>query len=240
MKGLIMINNTAFRAQALAETTQENKKNSNIVPLTIAGAGIGAVGGGISGYYSKPWLKNGELSDKFTKEALNSMLEISNQHSTNPKKKTILEIGKEILNLDLKSKNAAETVTNIIEKNKELFGCENLDREALLAKIKEKLEQEGDELFNSLEEIKVKCKEEINYMFSDIKKGQLVSLEENAPKQAVETTNAIENLIKTFKKNAAIKWAAISAGVLAATGLIIGLATKNTENKQKSISTYRS
>jgi gas vesicle protein len=38
----------------------------------LTGAGVGAAGGGLYGYLSKPWVKDGELTDKFVRQAANN------------------------------------------------------------------------------------------------------------------------------------------------------------------------
>lgn len=41
----------------------------------LTGAGIGAAGGGLYGYFSKPWVKDGELTDKFVRQVSRNMAE---------------------------------------------------------------------------------------------------------------------------------------------------------------------
>ena len=46
-----------------------NQQQTYAVPAMAAGLATGAIAGGTYGYLSKPWLKDGDITDTFVKEA---------------------------------------------------------------------------------------------------------------------------------------------------------------------------
>lgn len=51
------------------EAVNNNKQKTYVLPGTLIGLTTGAVAGGTYGYLSKPWLKNGNITDQFIKKA---------------------------------------------------------------------------------------------------------------------------------------------------------------------------
>lgn len=57
----------------------KKNNNSQTAFYTAAGVGTGAIAGGAFGYYQRPWIKNGELTDTFVKNVSEKELKLEEE-----------------------------------------------------------------------------------------------------------------------------------------------------------------
>lgn len=208
----------------------QQKKSNNSVPGAIAGVGIGAAGGALGGYkLVKPWLENGKLSDSFVRSSMNNTFDLLSAKS---EEKEIIKLAKEIFNLSGKTEIAEKDLFNLFKNNAKAFKIEKMDDEAISATVKKLIKKNGDakNVIKSLKKFSKLENLNLGDMFSDIKKGTLKPVAENAPELNKQIVEMLENSIKNLKKNAALKWAGIGAVAVGLLGLGIGAISKKEQH----------
>lgn len=117
-----------------------NQQQTYAVPAMAAGLATGAIAGGTYGYLSKPWLKDGDITDTFVKEV--------DKQITNMDK----DGHKQIYN-DLKKMQETGSIDGVSEVFKNTFkdkGLEKMTAEQRKAFVKEFLQENGVENLDEL------------------------------------------------------------------------------------------
>ncbi|MDR1168231.1 MAG: hypothetical protein LBK53_04990 [Heliobacteriaceae bacterium] len=183
----------------------------NTVPYTAAGVVTGLTAGGLGGYYSKPWLKDGGPSDSFAKEYGKNLIESFGEDAEKEFKKELKSSKK------IQKAKTLDEVKAICEKYSINFEEEfkGMDLDAIKAEVKEYME-------SSKQSFKEGAKEFFKEAY-DSKAGKFVH---DAEKLSQEGFSMGQKAAKRLQGRAALIYGAIAAGVLGAAGLIAGIATR--------------
>ena len=200
--------------------TQQNKTNNTQTAIyTAAGLGTGAIAGGTFGYYQKPWIKNGELTDTFVKKVSEKELKLEEEDC-------------KVLISDLKKIAASGSLENTQDSTKAYFkGLSNSEViKTLSNNILDGLKEEfGDGILDGKfdkyrETVKFspedmsEQKERIKNLF-DIKNKKLKPLDKNADLDDLNLHTAVKEIMSNLDKKNALKWGGIGAAILGIAGL---------------------
>lgn len=218
--------------EAVNQVSNLPSRKSKVLPLALAGVGIGAVSGGLYGFKSNPWIKSGELTDTFVTTAGNKI--IDEQITRNTDLKDILKSLKGILNLNIKKDISEENLIKLLENNAEIFEIKPQEGEALTDAVKGFIKKEGgkDNIVDSIFKTKEMFTDSIKEFF-DLEKSKLKPLKLDADLDDKKTFGFLEETIKDFNKKAAVKWAAIGAAALAVVGVCVGLLANKNKNSSE-------
>lgn len=197
----------------------QKNNNSQTAFYTAAGVGTGAIAGGAFGYYQRPWIKNGELTDTFVKKVSEKELKLEEEDC-------------KVLISDLKKIAASGSLENTQDSTKAYFkGLSNSEViKTLSNNILDGLKEEfGDGIldgkYDKFRET-VKCspedmseqKERIKNLF-DIKNKKLKPLDKNADLDDLNLHTAVKEIMSNLDKKNALKWGGIGAAILGIAGL---------------------
>ena len=200
--------------------TQQNKTNNTQTAIyTAASLGTGAIAGGTFGYYQKPWIKNGELTDTFVKKVSEKELKLEEEDC-------------KVLISDLKKIAASGSLENTQDSTKAYFkGLSNSEViKTLSNNILDGLKEEfGDGILDGKfdkyrETVKFspedmsEQKERIKNLF-DIKNKKLKPLDKNADLDDLNLHTAVKEIMSNLDKKNALKWGGIGAAILGIAGL---------------------
>ena len=200
--------------------TQQNKTNNTQTAIyTAAGLGTGAIAGGTFGYYQKPWIKNGELSDTFIKNVTEKELKLNEDdfkvfiddlkkiassgslENTQDSTKVYFE--------DLLTPDENKHLSNeLLDSLKEEFGDGILDGK--FDKYRETVKFSPEDMSEQ--------KERIKNLF-DIKNKKLKPLDKNADLDDLNLHTAVKEIMSNLDKKNALKWGGIGAAILGIAGL---------------------
>lgn len=200
--------------------TQQNKTNNTQTAIyTAAGLGTGAIAGGTFGYYQKPWIKNGELSDTFIKNVTEKELKLE-------------EDDFQVFIDDLKKIASSGSLENTQDSTKVYF--EDLltpdENKHLSNELLDSLKEEfGDGILDGKfdkyrEAVKIspedmpEQKEKIKNLF-DLKNKKLKPLDKNADLDDLNLHTAVKEIMSNLDKKNALKWGGIGAAILGIAGL---------------------
>ena len=228
------INVVSFKSQP-APVTQKEKKGNALSRFAVD-LGIGGVAGGIIGYTARPWQQDGKLTDEFV-GSVGSVVDnlMDNIKKQDPTQEKVCDLSKKIFKLDLKKGMSEEALIDVIEKNAEIFDMGNVEKSELRKKISEEIKKSGsmDDFIEFYTNEKNRIKEMVTNIFSDVKKGKLKSLPENADQASKDACKYLDDAIKGLKKSSAAKCAVIGAAAMAISGLITDLAIKKAIAKKE-------
>ncbi len=211
--------------------TQQNKTNNTQTAIyTAAGVGTGAIAGGAFGYYQRPWIKNGELTDTFVKKVSEKELKLEEEDC-------------KVLISDLKKIAASGSLENTQDSTKAYFkGLSNSEViKTLSNNILDGLKEEfGDGILDGKfdkyrETVKFspedmsEQKERIKNLF-DIKNKKLKPLDKNADLDDLNLHTAVKEIMSNLDKKNALKWGGIGAAILGIAGLGISFIKNNKTN----------
>lgn len=197
----------------------QKNNNSQTAFYTAAGVGTGAIAGGAFGYYQRPWIKNGELTDTFVKNVTEKELKLEEEDC-------------KVLISDLKKIAASGSLENTQDSTKAYFkGLSNSEMiKTLSNNILDGLKEEfGDGILDgkfdkyretvkfSLEDMSEQ-KERIKNLF-DIKNKKLKPLDKNADLDDLNLHTAVKEIMSNLDKKNALKWGGIGAAILGIAGL---------------------
>ncbi len=200
--------------------TQQNKTNNTQTAIyTAASLGTGAIAGGTFGYYQKPWIKNGELSDTFIKNVTEKELKLNEDdfkvfiddlkkiassgslENTQDSTKVYFE--------DLLTPDENKHLSNeLLDSLKEEFGDGILDGK--FDKYRETVKFSPEDMSEQ--------KERIKNLF-DIKNKKLKPLDKNADLDDLNLHTAVKEIMSNLDKKNALKWGGIGAAILGIAGL---------------------
>lgn len=225
------INVVSFKSQPDPVTQKEKKGNA--LSRFAVDLGIGGVAGGIIGYTARPWQQDGKLTDEFVGSVVDNLLD--NIKKQVPTEEKVCDLSKKIFKLDLKKGMSEEALIDVIEKNAEIFDMGNVEKSELRKKISEEIKKSGsvDDFIEKYFILMRKIKKIVTNFFSDVKKGKLKSLPENADQARKDACKYLDDAIKGLKKSSAAKCAVIGAAAMAISGLITDLAIKKAIAKKE-------
>ncbi len=200
--------------------TQQNKTNNTQTAIyTAASLGTGAIAGGTFGYYQKPWIKNGELSDTFIKNVTEKELKLNEDdfkvfiddlkkiassgslENTQDSTKVYFE--------DLLTPDENKHLSNeLLDSLKEEFGDGILDRK--FDKYREAVKISPEDMPEQ--------KEKIENLF-DLKNKKLKPLDKNTDLDDLNLHTAIKEITSNLNWKNALKWGGIGAAILGIAGL---------------------
>ncbi len=197
----------------------QKNNNSQTAFYTAAGVGTGAIAGGAFGYYQRPWIKNGELTDTFVKNVTEKELKLEEEDC-------------KVLISDLKKIAASGSLENTQDSTKAYFkGLSNSEViKTLSNNILDELKEEfGDGILDGKfdkyrETVKFspedmsEQKERIKNLF-DIKNKKLKPLDKNADLDDLNLHTAVKEIMSNLDKKNALKWGGIGAAILGIAGL---------------------
>lgn len=200
--------------------TQQNKTNNTQTAIyTAASLGTGAIAGGTFGYYQKPWIKNGELSDTFIKNVTEKELKLNEDDF-----KVFID--------DLKKIASSGSLENTQDSTKVYF--EDLltpdENKHLSNELLDSLKEEfGDGILDGKfdkyrEAVKIspedmpEQKEKIKNLF-DLKNKKLKPLDKNTDLDDLNLHTAIKEITSNLNWKNALKWGGIGAAILGIAGL---------------------
>lgn len=197
----------------------QKNNNSQTAFYTAAGVGTGAIAGGAFGYYQRPWIKNGELTDTFVKNVSEKELKLEEEDC-------------KVLISDLKKIAASGSLENTQDSTKAYFkGLSNSEViKTLSNNILDGLKEEfGDGILDGKfdkyrETVKFspedmsEQKERIKNLF-DIKNKKLKPLDKNADLDDLNLHTAVKEIMSNLDKKNALKWGGIGAAILGIAGL---------------------
>ncbi len=197
----------------------QKNNNSQTAFYTAAGVGTGAIAGGAFGYYQRPWIKNGELTDTFVKKVSEKELKLEEEDC-------------KVLISDLKKIAASGSLENTQDSTKAYFkGLSNSEViKTLSNNILDGLKEEfGDGILDGKfdkyrETVKFspedmsEQKERIKNLF-DIKNKKLKPLDKNADLDDLNLHTAVKEIMSNLDKKNALKWGGIGAAILGIAGL---------------------
>lgn len=196
----------------------QKNNNSQTAFYTAAGVGTGAIAGGAFGYYQRPWIKNGELTDTFVKNVSEKELKLEEEDC-------------KVLISDLKKIAASGSLENTQDSTKAYFkGLSNSEViKTLSNNILDGLKEEfGDGILDGKfdkyrETVKFspedmsEQKERIKNLF-DIKNKKLKPLDKNADLDDLNLHTAVKEIMSNLDKKNALKWGGIGAAILGIAG----------------------
>ena len=175
------------------------KKDNTKRNVAIA-TGVGAVGGGAIGYITKNVMKNGELTDEFTKKLIDNALK-----ETYKGDKTTIKLTKDVLKLA--ENPTAETVKQLIKKHAKYF---KLEGEKLAETLKE-IDESVVEYFNkNIMPIKEKFEKTVEILTNSIKNNYDAKTKKFTISNP-EGAAFVNNAKRSIKGKAGLIWGAASA-----------------------------